>query len=100
MHFNTLDDAIDATRRGDIWGVVHFPQNFTDEFVVRQTDGKESDNATIIGSQIGVNLDWSSKFFDFHLTFQFSRFEFLSILKKFNRSANRPDSSAPFARCF
>jgi hypothetical protein len=59
--FHNLDDAVEATRRGEVWGVIHFPQNFTDELVVRQSDGNSADNATILGSQIGVRLDWSSK---------------------------------------
>ena len=52
---------MDATRNGDIWGVVHFPHNFSKFYDIRTTDGKESTNETIIGSRIAVTLDWSSE---------------------------------------
>ena len=58
-----MDDAIEATRRGEVWGVIHFGQNFTDELVVRQSDGNSADNETIVNSRISITLDWSSKFF-------------------------------------
>lgn len=51
---------MESVLKGDVWGVIHFPQNFTDEIMVRQADGNSASNATIIGSQIGVKLDWSS----------------------------------------
>nr|QST15012.1 ABCH-like protein [Diaphanosoma celebensis] len=59
--FKQLDAAVEATRRGEVWGVIHFPQNFTDELVVRQSDGNDADNETIMASQIGVRLDWSNQ---------------------------------------
>lgn len=52
---------MDATRRGEVWGVVHFGQNFTDELVVRQADGNHADNETILASRIAITLDWSSE---------------------------------------
>jgi hypothetical protein len=58
--FKSLSDAIDATKRGEVWGVVHFGQNFTDELVVRQADGNHADNETILASRIAITLDWSS----------------------------------------
>jgi len=58
--FDDFDKAIEATRMGQVWGVVHFSQNFTDELVVRQSDGNYADNATIEASRIGISLDWSS----------------------------------------
>lgn len=60
--YTNYTEALEATRRGDVWGVIHFGQNFTDELVVRQSDGNSADNETILASQIGVSLDWSSKF--------------------------------------
>lgn len=56
-----MEDAISATRRGEVWGVIHFGPDFTDELVVRQSDGNHADNATIINSRISITLDWSSK---------------------------------------
>ena len=51
---------MEAAGRGEVWGVIHFRPNFTDEFVLRETDGNAVDLQTIIGSEIGVSLDWSS----------------------------------------
>merc|ERR1712071_268738 len=58
--FDNHDEAIEATRRGDVWGVVHFHKDFTDELMVRQSDGNYADNDTIENSRIGITLDWSS----------------------------------------
>lgn len=60
--YTNYTEALEATRRGDVWGVIHFGQNFTDELMVRQADGSHVDNATLQASSIGVSLDWSSKF--------------------------------------
>ena len=59
--YTNYTEALEATRRGEVWGVIHFGQNFTDEFVVRQADSKYADNETLQASQIGISLDWSSK---------------------------------------
>ena len=59
--FHNLDDAVEATRRGEVWGVIHIPQNFTEKLMSRQKFSITADNAAINGSQIGVRLDWSSK---------------------------------------
>lgn len=53
-------EALEATRRGEVWGVIRFGQNFTEELMLRQADGLHADNATLVASSIGVNLDWSS----------------------------------------
>ena len=56
MDFN---EALEATKRGDVWGVIHFGQNFTDELIVRQGDGSAAQNETILASRINVYLDYS-----------------------------------------
>lgn len=56
-----MSSAIEATRNGEVWGVVHFGKNFTDEIIVRQSDGSASSNETVIGSRIGVTMDFSSE---------------------------------------
>ena len=53
--------AIEAAQRGDVWGVIHFTHNFTDEYISRENLGNGADLQTVIGSQIGVSLDWSSE---------------------------------------
>lgn len=57
-----MPSAIEATRNGEVWGVVHFGRNFTDEIIVRQSDGSASSNETVVGSRIGVTMDFSSEF--------------------------------------
>ncbi|XP_057380008.1 ABC transporter G family member 20-like [Daphnia carinata] len=57
----SLPEAIEATKRGEVWGVVHFGRNFTDELMVRQADGSAASNETIIASQIGVTMDFSNQ---------------------------------------
>ncbi|EFX84768.1 ABC protein, subfamily ABCH [Daphnia pulex] len=50
--------------RGEKWESVGrgpFPQNFTDELVVRRADGKFADKETILASRIAITLDSSSQ---------------------------------------
>ena len=59
---------MEAAQRGDVWGVIHFAHNFTDEYVLRESEGNGVDLQTVIGSQIGVSLDWSSKWWSWIIT--------------------------------
>ena len=60
--YTNHSEAMEAAERGQVWGVIHFRPNFTDEFVLRENVGNGADLQTVIGSQIGVSLDWSSKY--------------------------------------
>jgi hypothetical protein len=59
--YATPNDAQDAVRRGDAWGVLYFTENFTDALVARMALGKDSDEETLDQSEIRVWLDMSSK---------------------------------------
>jgi hypothetical protein len=59
--FESVPEALDAVKRGKVWGVVHFAQNFTDELVVRRADGIFADKETILASRITITLDSSSE---------------------------------------
>jgi hypothetical protein len=67
--FQSVSEALDAVKIGKVWGVVHFPQNFTDELVVRRADGKFADKETILASRIAITLDSSSGFMPFNFNF-------------------------------
>ncbi len=56
--YDNLSDALGAGRNGEVWGVIHFGENFTQEFELREeTISKEN----IIGRQINITLDSSSE---------------------------------------
>nr|QBM06390.1 ATP-binding cassette sub-family H-like protein 2 [Daphnia magna] len=59
--FRSVEKALDATKRGKVWGVVHFGQDFTDELMVRRADGIYADNETIRASRVAITLDESNK---------------------------------------
>jgi hypothetical protein len=59
--YATPNDAQDAVRNGDAWGVLYFTENFTDALVARMALGKDSDEETLDQSEIRVWLDMSSK---------------------------------------
>lgn len=60
--YSNFDEAKDAAIAGKVWGVIHFSHNFTEELLLRQADGNAATKDTILGSQIGVTLDWSSTY--------------------------------------
>nr|CAH0102208.1 unnamed protein product [Daphnia galeata] len=59
--YQSLSDALDATLRGTVWGVIHFGHNFTEELLERQINGNAVDKETIQASRIGITLDWSNE---------------------------------------
>ncbi|XP_057369454.1 ABC transporter G family member 20-like [Daphnia carinata] len=59
--YANVSDALEAGRKGQVWGVVHFGWNFSKEFEMRESDGNAAELANIIGSQIGINMDSSNQ---------------------------------------
>lgn len=53
---------MDAVKKGDVWGILYFTENFTDALVARMALGKDSDDETLDQSEIRVWLDMSSKY--------------------------------------
>ncbi|XP_046459302.1 ABC transporter G family member 20-like isoform X2 [Daphnia pulex] len=58
--YQSLPDAMEAGRNGQVWGVIHFGHNFTEEFEIRQTEGDSTNVDNIIRSRISVNVDSSN----------------------------------------
>ena len=58
--YSDYDRALEATKRGEVNGVIHFGQNFTDYLVVCQSERNGASYETIVGSQINISLDQSS----------------------------------------
>ncbi|XP_046456397.1 ABC transporter G family member 20-like isoform X2 [Daphnia pulex] len=59
--YENLSDALEAGRNGQVWGVIHFGQNFTEEFEMRE-DSTSKEN--IIGRQINITMDSSNQQID------------------------------------
>ena len=55
-----MSEALEAGRNGQVWGVIHFGHNFTEEFEIRQEAGDSATLENIIRSRITVNMDSSS----------------------------------------
>lgn len=61
MYFDDFGEAKRAAKDGELWGVIQFSGNFSENLVDRITRGVNDANLeTIIASQIGINLDESS----------------------------------------
>ena len=60
--FDNMSDALEAGRNGQVWGVIHFGQNFTEEYEIRQADGDLAKLENIFRSRISVTIDSSSEF--------------------------------------
>lgn len=59
--YETPEDAINAVKDGEAWGVLYFTENFTDALVARMALGKDSDEETLDQSEIRVWLDMSNQ---------------------------------------
>nr|CAD7450908.1 unnamed protein product [Timema bartmani]CAD7464386.1 unnamed protein product [Timema tahoe] len=60
-YYDTTENALDAVRSGNAWGVLYFTENFTDALVARMGLGQYADEETLDQSEIRVWLDMSSK---------------------------------------
>lgn len=61
VHFDDFEEAKRAAKDGELWGVIQFSGNFSENLVARITHGVNDANLeTINNSQIGINLDESS----------------------------------------
>ncbi|KAI9553798.1 ABC protein [Daphnia sinensis] len=58
--YENLTEALEAGRSGEVWGVIHFGHNFTEEFEKRQVDGDSATLENIIRSRISINMDSSN----------------------------------------
>jgi hypothetical protein len=56
-----VPNALEAGKKGHVWGVIHFGRNFTEEFEVRQTEGDAANLENIMRSRISINMDSSSE---------------------------------------
>ncbi|XP_045524939.1 ABC transporter G family member 23 isoform X3 [Pieris brassicae] len=60
-YYANLDDAKQAVREGEAWGVIYFNENYTDSLVARLALGDTADNETIMSSEVEVWLDMSNQ---------------------------------------
>lgn len=56
-----MSEALEAARNNNVWGVVHFGHNFTEEFELRQSEGDAANLQNIIRSRISVKMDSTSQ---------------------------------------
>lgn len=56
-----MSEALEAGRNGEVWGVIHFGQNFTEEYEIRQSLGDSAKLENILRSRISINIDSSSE---------------------------------------
>nr|CAD7432192.1 unnamed protein product [Timema monikensis] len=60
-YYDTTENALDAVRSGNAWGVLYFTENFTDALVARMGLGQYADEETLDQSEIRVWLDMSNQ---------------------------------------
>ncbi|KZS17644.1 ABC protein, subfamily ABCH [Daphnia magna] len=62
--YESVSTALDAGRKGSVWGVIHFGHNFTEELEIRQSEGDAVNIENIIRSRISINMDSSNQQID------------------------------------
>ncbi|KAI1295551.1 ABC transporter G family member 20 [Halotydeus destructor] len=60
-NFSNFDDAIDAVKRGEMWGVLHIKERFSLNIQKRMILGEQVDNQTIEDSTIKVYPDLTNQ---------------------------------------
>ena len=59
-----MSTALSAVRRGQAWGSLYFPSNYSHSLQLRQREGQDASSATVDSSAVSVWLDMSSKYGD------------------------------------
>ncbi|KAF7487775.1 ABC transporter G family member 20 [Sarcoptes scabiei] len=66
-NFSSLEDAIDAVKRGDMWGVLHLSERFSVNLQKRVVMGEDVDNETIEASTIRIYPDLTNQQISFSM---------------------------------
>ncbi|KAF2903928.1 hypothetical protein ILUMI_02243 [Ignelater luminosus] len=61
VYYPDTASAVKAVKNGDVWGALHFTENFTDALVARMALGKDADDETLDQSEVRVWLDMSNQ---------------------------------------
>ena len=59
--YDNVSKALEAGKKGQVWGMIHFGHNFSEEFEIRQDAGDSATVENIIRSKISINMDSTSK---------------------------------------
>ncbi|XP_046382796.1 ABC transporter G family member 23-like [Ischnura elegans] len=59
--FDDTDSALEAIRRGNVWGAIYFTENYTDAVIARVGLGRDADEETLDQSEMRVWLDMSNQ---------------------------------------
>lgn len=54
--------AYEQVRRGYAWAALVIQPNYTNALVERVEDGRYAEDSTVEASDLGVRMDWSSKY--------------------------------------
>ncbi|KAJ1526209.1 hypothetical protein ONE63_009368 [Megalurothrips usitatus] len=60
-YFNDVESATAAVRRGQAWGALHFPANYSRSVSVRRKQGEKAPDSDIDNSEISVWMDMSNQ---------------------------------------
>jgi len=66
MSYTSEEEALKGIQKGDLWGYITVPENYTSHLRDRVVNGRFSESETLNGSEFGVALDMSGK----HLKFE------------------------------
>lgn len=61
MFFNDLESGMKEARAGHLIGLLHFSQNYSQEFEARLDLGGDASNETVTNSELPVWMDMSRK---------------------------------------
>lgn len=60
-YYDNYDDAVAAVQKGQVWGLIEFPANFSQSFKERVDLGQSISNTSLEQSEIAVWLDMSNQ---------------------------------------
>ena len=67
IRYKTLESAIEAVKRNDVWAVIHFRNNFTESLRMRSLLATDSDADIIDSSSVRLQIDMSNQVIGFQI---------------------------------
>ncbi|KAK7588215.1 hypothetical protein V9T40_005460 [Parthenolecanium corni] len=61
IEYNNKSLAIDHVNSNEVWGLLHFPRNYTDSFAHRFWNGTDVESDYVTGSFLDVYMDFSNR---------------------------------------
>uniref|UniRef100_A0A1B6KFR7 Uncharacterized protein n=4 Tax=Graphocephala atropunctata TaxID=36148 RepID=A0A1B6KFR7_9HEMI len=93
IEFDTLEEGVEAVRKNDAWGLMHFTHNYTSTLMERVNYTRDASDLSIDLSEVNIWMDMSNQYIG-NLLRRDLLFGFISFLKEVFEDCGWPKAAA------